>query len=123
MDSLNLFSFMNNHNISDYSQGLDKLVNYINALAPELPQGFGEDANKTRYLRRAVMQFPCAQNPIDELTMSRYTSVEFNTAFNESLQLKEELSCAHASDILYGQYINDPRDVSRHSSDESKPCR
>ena len=48
MDSLNLSSFMNKHNKSDNSQGLAKLVDHINALDPQLPEGFGDDAHKTR---------------------------------------------------------------------------
>ena len=123
MDSLNLSSFMNKHNVSDYSQGLAKRVNHINALAPELPQGFGDDAHKTRHLRRAIRQFLWALNPIAQLTTSRYTFVQFITALNESLQLKEELYRAYGSDMLYGQCINDTRDVSRHRSDLSKPSR
>ena len=61
MDSLNLTAFMNKHQITDLGEGLTKLINHINALAPQLPAGFGDDAHKTRYLRRAVLGQPFAQ--------------------------------------------------------------
>ena len=48
MDGLNLTKFMEKNEISDQSRGLSKLVDYVNALAPQLPQGFGDDAHKTR---------------------------------------------------------------------------
>ena len=47
MDSLNLYTFMKKADLSDYSQGLLKLVDHIIALAPQLPQSFGDDAHKT----------------------------------------------------------------------------
>ena len=63
-DSLDLQSFMSKHQIVDTSAGLTKLVDHINALVPQLPDGFGNDSNKIRYLRRAVMRLEWAQQPI-----------------------------------------------------------
>ena len=68
MDSLNLSTFMKKAELFDYSQGLSKLVDHVNALAPQLPQGFGNVDHKTRYVRRAVMQLQWAQTPIAQLT-------------------------------------------------------
>ena len=73
MDSLDLSAFMTKHQVTDYSDGITKIVNHINALAPQLPNGFGDDAHKTRYLRRAVMRFEWAHQLISQLTPVRYT--------------------------------------------------
>ena len=116
MDSLELTSFMHKHGVTDLGDGLTKLVNHINALAPQLPAGFGDDAHKTRYMRRAVLGHSFAQQPIAQITSARYTFTQFTTALKESLQLKEELSRARAPEMNYGQYVRDPRDVRPSSS-------
>ena len=97
MDSLNLTAFMNKHQITDLGEGLTKIVNHINALAPQLPTGFGDDAHKTRYLRRAVLGQPFAQQPISQITSARYSFTQLTTALKENLQLREELSRASSS--------------------------
>ena len=56
VDSLYLESFMDKHQIADTSSGLTELVDHINALAMQLPNGFGNDPDKNRYQRRAVMR-------------------------------------------------------------------
>ena len=111
MDSLSLPSFMHKRRITEITSGLAMLVDYINALAPQLPRGFGDDAHKTRYLLRAVMSYDWAQQPISQLTTSRYTFVQLITALNESLQLLDEISRARTTDIQYRQYFRDHRDV------------
>lgn len=63
MDSLDLGIFMQKNEITDQAIGLSRLVDHINELAPQLPYGFGDDAHKTRYLRRAVMRLRFAQQP------------------------------------------------------------
>ena len=122
MDSLELTSFMHKHGVTDLNDGLTKIVNHINALAPQLPAGFGDDAHKTRYLRRAVLGHTFAQQPIAQITSARYTFTQFQTALKESLQLREELSRARAPDMNYGQYVRDPRDV-RPSNSRWPPVR
>ncbi len=57
MDSMELISFIHRHKFSNYTDGLAKLVDYINILAPQLPQGFSDDQHKTRYLRPAVIDY------------------------------------------------------------------
>ena len=111
MDSLDITAFMQKHHITDQAEGLTRLVDYINALAPQLPSGFGDDPHKTRYLRRAVMRLGFAQQPISQLTSARYTLTQFTTALQESLQLTEELARARAPELNYGQYVRDPREV------------
>ena len=88
MDSLNLVTFMKKYEISNHSLGLKKIIDHINALAPQLPRGFGDNAHKTRYLRRAVMRFPWAQNPIAQLTTSQYTFVHVVILVSGSLLLR-----------------------------------
>ena len=116
VDGLDLMVFMQKNHISDIAEGLTRLVDHINALGPQLPQGFGDDAHKTRYLRRAVMGLKFAQQPISQLTTARYTFTQFTTALKESLQLMEELTRARAQELNYGQYVRDPRDVRPSSS-------
>ena len=111
MDSLDVPSFMSKHNIADNSRGLSKLVDHINSLSPQLPTGFGDDPHKTRYLRRAAMSFEWTKQPIFQIATSKHSFIQFITALQESLQLKEEHSRVQHLDLNYGQYVRDPRDV------------
>ena len=61
MDSLDIGEFMKKRSMTDVSEGLIEICGHINALASQLPSGFGDDAHKTRYLRRAVMRFEWAK--------------------------------------------------------------
>ena len=71
------------------------------------------------------MRFPWAQNPIAQLTTSQYTFIQSITALNESLQFDLEMSLSRtdAQDVVFEQYLNDPRDVSRHSQSTSNRHR
>ncbi len=111
MDSLVLTAFMRKHKISDCARGLMKLTDHINAMAPQLPSGFGNDVHNTRYLRRAVMRYDWAKQPIASVTTARYTFTQSITALQESLQLNKDLSPTFASNINYGQYLHNPKDV------------
>ena len=53
MDTLDLPYFMPKHQTTDNSVGLTKLADHISTLAPQLPVGFGDEMNKTRYLHCA----------------------------------------------------------------------
>ena len=97
IDSRDLPSFMRKHQITDNSLGLTKLVDHINALAPQLPVGFGNEIYKTRYLCRAVMRLEWAQQPISQVATSKYTFIQFVTALQESIQLLEK---SHALERL-----------------------
>ena len=92
MDSLDFPSFMRKHNIVDNPQGLSNLVERINALAPQLATGFGDDSHKTSYMRRTVMSLDWAQQPISQIATSNYSFIQFITALQESLRLQEERS-------------------------------
>ena len=96
MDSLDLFAFMRKSHYVDFNTGLRKLVRHINALAPQLPHGFDDDAHKTRYLRRAVMRHNWANTPISQITSARYSFSQFINALQESLHLQDEISRASA---------------------------
>lgn len=121
MDSLDIASFMSKNNITDQGEGLRRLVNHINALAPQLPAGFGDDPHKTRYLRRTVMRFGFAQQPIYLMTSARYSFIQLTTALQESLQLSEELARIGTQDLRYGQYVRNPRNLS--SSNHWRSCQ
>ena len=97
IDSLFFFPFIRKHSITDPSVGLTRIMNHINALAPQLSAGLGDDNHKSRYLRRAVMGLDWAQQPIAQIASSRYTFIQLLTALQESLQLQEDLSHAAAS--------------------------
>ena len=111
MDSLDPPLFMIKHNILDNSHGLSKLIDHINALAPQLATGFGNDLHKTCYLRRAVMSLDWTEQPIYQINTSKYSVIQFSTALQKSLQLKEERSRVKNLDLSYGQYVRYPRDV------------
>ena len=57
MNSLNLSAFMTQNKVTDYSGGITEIMSYIKGSAPKFPSSFGDDAQKTRYLRRKVMRF------------------------------------------------------------------
>ena len=94
MDGLELSLFMQKHQINDVSPRLKQLVDFINALTLQLLNGFGDGKHKNRYLRRAVMGFDWARNPLTQLTTSQYSFEQFIMALNESIQLLNELSRA-----------------------------
>ena len=79
MDSIELASFMHKNHITDLAIGLSKLIDRINALAPQLPMNFGDYKHKTRHLRRAVMRSDWAQQPIAQMVTARYTFSQFIT--------------------------------------------
>ena len=108
MDSLSLASFIQRHHISDIATGLTQIVDHINSLAPQLPNEFGDDQHKMRYLRRAVMGFDGSTQTMSQLTVSRFSFPQFITAVRENVQLQEELSRKHTADMNYSQYINAP---------------
>ena len=70
MDSLDLTALMQKHEITDFSLGLKRIVDFINSWAPQSFHGFADDKHKTTYLRSAVMRFEWAQNPLSQLTTS-----------------------------------------------------
>ncbi len=114
---------MRKHKFTEVSIGLERLANYINALVPQLPKCLGDDPHKTRYLRRAVMRYEWAQQPISQLTTSQYSYIQLVAVLNASLQLQEEISSAGAPEVNYGQYINGPRAVRRHSHQRGRNIR
>ena len=57
------------------------------------------------------MRFEWAKRPITMLTTYRYSFTQFLNAFQEGLQLEEELDRANALEINYGQHLNNPHDV------------
>ena len=115
MDSLDLSAFMRKSHYVDFTTGLRKLVYHINALAPQLPHGFGDDAHKKRFLRRAVMKHNWANTPISQIASARYSFGQFITALQESWNLQDEVSRASAPAdpiINYSQYVSDSRNLS-----------
>ena len=78
-------------------------------MEPQLQQSFGDDNHKTGNLRRAVIRFEWAQQPIAQMTTARYTFTQFITSLQESLQLQEEMAQARVARVDYGQYEKHPR--------------
>ena len=105
MDGLSPASFMHKHQISDIAAGLSQIADYINTIAPQLPNGFSDDQQKTRYLRRAVMGFDWSKLAISKLTASHYTFPQFITTLRKNVEFQEEQSRKHSADMNYGQYI------------------
>ncbi len=48
MDSTEQAKFMRKHKIDNFADELTKLVDYINILAPQFPQRFGDGQHKAR---------------------------------------------------------------------------
>ena len=117
MDSLDLATFMQKHEITDFSMGLKRLVDSVNGLAPQLFHGFGDGKHKIRYLRRAVMSFDWARNPLSQITTSQYSFDQFVKALNKAIQLQAEISRTRTTGIDYGQYLTHPSDApDRHGN-------
>ena len=89
MYSIKLASFMDKNHITGHPTGLSRLIDRINAVAPQSLMNFWDDGHKSRYLIRAVMRFDWAQQPIAQRSTARYTFSQFITSLRESLQLKE----------------------------------
>ena len=94
---------------------MTRLVDHINAIASQLPTGFGDDSHKARYLRRAVIRFDWAQNSIAQVATSKYTFTQFITPLQESMQITEEINRARALGTNYIHYLNN-RKSARHAN-------
>lgn len=57
LETLRFRSFMSDKGLADVSEGLTKLVDHINELAPQLSPDFRSDAYKLDHLRRAVTEY------------------------------------------------------------------
>ncbi len=73
LETLKLTKFMQERDITSVAEGLTKLVDYIERLTPQCPQGFQEDSHKARYLRSAVINFSWARAPVSNIVSNRYT--------------------------------------------------
>lgn len=87
IEGLELNSFMRKHNMMCEFKRLAILIDRTNALAPQLPHGFGDDHYKIRYLRHAALGCKWAWQPISQMTIARYTFTQFIISLQESLQL------------------------------------
>ena len=113
MDSLDLTLCMHNNDIKNARIRLTRIIDRINSLAPKLPAGFGDDAHKTRYLRRSVMGQDRAQTPISHIATSRYSFLQFITALEKVCRLVRNRHAlergAHYSDNTWriqGAFVN-----------------
>ena len=57
LEGLRLNTFISIHSLTSESEGLNKMVEYIERLAPQCPPGFHSDENKIRFLRSAVLGY------------------------------------------------------------------
>lgn len=127
LECLNFDTFMSEKSLASHSEGLAKLVEDIEQLTTQCPQGFRSDANKIRFLRKAVLHCEWALAPIRNIVSHRYEFHSFVTALHESLQLSNELKNArsdsygtHVIDDMdtdethYQRYGRNPRDVLKH---------
>ena len=125
LEILRLDKYMTEHEITDVSDGLTKIVNLIENLTPQCQPQFRSDSNKIVYLRKAVLGHEWAKGPISNIISSRYSFNGFVTALRESIQLQNELSlvtttpdATHISsleDTHYQQYGRLPKFVRKHN--------
>lgn len=93
LELVRLRSFMRENGTQDVTDGLTKLVEHINELAPQCPMRFQKDASKTDYLRRAVAEFQdWAKIPISNINSQNLTVNSFATALHEFIQNLKQLS-------------------------------
>ncbi len=71
---MKLTTFMEERDITSVSEGLKKLVVYIERLASQCPQCFRENSNNTPYIRKAVIKFSRARAPVSNIVSNRFTS-------------------------------------------------
>ncbi len=120
LDSLRIGKFMRDKNISDFGEGLTKLVEEIQNLTPQCQEEFRTDAHKIKTLRKAVAECSSwSKTPIQSISTQRYTFNDFVTALHESLQTELELF-GHQQQIdefqtNIGQYANHPQSTKRHT--------
>ena len=111
MENLKLADIMTEHTITDTGQGLQKLIDTINTLAPQLPKNFADDAHKARYLRLALINVDWARQPIADLATQRYSFAQFVHALQANLQLHNESRMTSVTDTHLSQFVAHPRDV------------
>ena len=136
LEGLRLDSFMAANSLSTESEGLNKMVEYIERLAPQCPPGFRSNENKIRFLRSAVLGYEWALAPIRNIVTHRYKFNAFVTALHESLQLSNELKSARSPEfasrftnmdeeeaamVFFQRYGRHPRDVSKYGSRRTAP--
>ena len=111
LEKLRIEKFMYERDITAISQGLTSFVDQINSLAPQCPNHFRHDSNKTRFLRAAVVGHPWASRTIRQITTLKFTFHIFVTALQEGIQLHEEESKHYTSTVLptnYQRYGREP---------------
>ena len=102
--------------------GLDHLVNLVHKLTPQCPQQFRFEANKISFLRKAVLGFTWAKDPIKNIVTSKFSFNAFVTALHESLQLEEEEAAERTviedntvnPKTYYQRYGRHPKYVRKH---------
>lgn len=119
VDGLDISTFTQQNEIHYEAVGLQKLIERIDKLAPQLPTGFGDPPHKMRYLRKSVMNMSWARTPISHMTTAAYDYTQFIAALHESLQITRELPRSNLNDTLYGQYLYDPMDVRKRDNARS----
>ena len=81
---------MQNHLNVDSSLRTLRLIDLNNCLTSDLPIGFGDDPNRTRYLCWDVMNQDWAQNLTAHMGIPKQSFVLFINASQENLQLEDE---------------------------------
>ena len=121
LEGLRLRKFMVEHEITNVSEGLTKLINIIEELTPQCQPEFRTNAHKISFLRKAVLGYEWAKGPISNIITSRYTFNAFVTALRESIQLENEINLVSrpsaqtllpaTEDTHYQRYGRNPRSV------------
>lgn len=104
-------SFMEERGITDISEGLTKLVDYLNTLAPNFPKDFRTEAHKIDHLRHAVTECTeWSRIPIQSLTSNSYSFHKFVTALHESIQNLRQITLMNGgtSDLNTHHTLNAP---------------
>ena len=124
LEFLRLHKYTTEHEITDISEALTKVVNLIESLTPQCQPQFRSDANKIVYLRKLVLGYEWAKVPISNTISSRYTFNWFITALRESIRLQNELHLVtptpnatqiSSDEAHYQQYGRHPKFVRKHS--------
>ena len=90
MDALDFTSFKERHELTNDTEVLTRMVDFINKTSTRLPDGFRDVKHRTRYLRQAVKNMPFAELPIAQLSSQGLGYQEFANSLHERILFHKE---------------------------------
>lgn len=94
LDQLRYRKFTSEKNITNPSEGLKALVEYVELLMPLTPVAYHHQSHKVSFLKKAVIDQPWAKEPVKNINSLSYDFHTFVTALHDSIQADIEMQSA-----------------------------